>query len=305
MRLEVLRHTDTVIFHAENKGRIPTAGRRLFFNADIDGTARRCKLDSVAHDVEQDLIQAQLIGDNILVVHILRVDVKVKLFGADIALNDRAQVVQHIGQVDFCVVQFDRAAFDTAHIQNIVDQTEQMLARYADFLQILFDKVNVINMRRGKGRKPDNGIHRGANIVRHTVQEYSLGLIGVFRRRQCIAQGIFLLLLPPLFLGSVAGGNQHGCYVAVRVFSLRCDQRKDPFSVDSLRRKSQRGVTLQTFGHCRHVRKGEILLTVWLRDNFLDLLLLYGSFQCKVLLLLDRIGRVLEDFNGVFLQVHE
>ena len=106
MRLEVLRHTDTVIFHAENKGRIPTAGRRLFFNADIDGTARRCKLDSVAYDVEQDLIQAQLIGDNILVVHILRVDVKVKLFGADIALNDRAQVVQYIGQVDFCVVQF-------------------------------------------------------------------------------------------------------------------------------------------------------------------------------------------------------
>ena len=180
-----------------------------------------------------------------------------------------------------------------------------MLARYADFLQILFDKVNVINMRRGKGRKPDNGIHRGANIVRHTVQEYSFGLIGVFRRRQCIAQGIFLLLLPPLFLGSVAGGNQYGCYVAVRVFSLRCDQRKDPFSVDSLRRKSQRGVTLQTFGHCRHVRKGEILLTVWLRDNFLDLLLLYGSFQCKVLLLLDRIGRVLDDFNGVFLQVHQ
>ena len=35
--------------------------------------------------------------------------------------------------------------------------------------------------------------------------------------------------------------------------------------------------------------QGEILLAGWLRDNFLDLLLLYGSFQCKVLLLLDRI----------------
>ncbi len=127
--------------------------------------ARRCKLDGVAYEVEQDLIQAQLIGDNILVVHILRVDIKVKLLGADIALNDRAQVVQHIGQVDFCVVQFDRAAFDTAHIQNIVDQTEQMLARGTYLRKILFDKVNVINMRRGQGGKPDNGIHRGANIV--------------------------------------------------------------------------------------------------------------------------------------------
>ena len=47
-------------------------------------------LTASAHDVEQNLIQAQLIGDNILVVHILRVDVKVKLFGADIALNDCA-----------------------------------------------------------------------------------------------------------------------------------------------------------------------------------------------------------------------
>ena len=177
--------------------------------------------DSVAHDVEQNLIQAQLIGDNILVVHILRVDVKVKLFGADIALNDRAQVVQHIGQVDFCIVQFDRAAFDTAHIQNIVDQTEQMLARYADFLQILFDEVNVINMRRGKGRKPDNGIHRGANIVRHTVQEYRLGLIGVFRRRQCIAQGIFLLFAPAAF-SSVASRVATNTAVTLPSASFRC-----------------------------------------------------------------------------------
>ena len=134
MLLELLRHTDAVVLDAEHIGGAAAARARLFHDADVDGAARRGEFYGIADDVQQNLVQAQLVGDDILVLDILRIYIQIQLLGADIALYDGAQVVQHIGQMHGGVVQLDGAAFNAAHIQIIVDQAEQMLPRHADFL---------------------------------------------------------------------------------------------------------------------------------------------------------------------------
>ena len=98
MLLELLRHTDAVVLDAEHIGGAAAARARLFHDADVDGAARRGEFYGIADDVQQNLVQAQLVGDDILVLDILRIYIQIQLLGADIALYDGAQVVQHIGR---------------------------------------------------------------------------------------------------------------------------------------------------------------------------------------------------------------
>ena len=46
----------------------------LFHKVDDDISADGRKFDGIAHNVDEDLIQSQLVCDDILVLHILRVD---------------------------------------------------------------------------------------------------------------------------------------------------------------------------------------------------------------------------------------
>ena len=213
--------------------------------------------------------------------------------------------MQHIGQMHGGIVQLDGAAFNAAHIQNIVDQAEQMLPRHADFLQVILDQLGVVQMGGRQRRKAEDGVHRGTDVVRHTVQKYGFCLVGVFRRRQCAAQGVLLLLLGLLFGGGIAGGNQHRRDAAVIVGALGDQQRGKPQIVDGAPGEHQRGMLLQACRHGGRVHKFQIFRAVRLVNDGLrapqHLLALHGA-DALILLLA---GDILEGFDGVFLQVQQ
>jgi hypothetical protein len=86
-------------------------------------------------------------------------------------------------------------AFDPAHIQHIIDQTQQMISRGHDLLQILFHLLPLLNMGNGKGRETHDGIHGRPDIMRHVGKESALGLAGPVGLQQSILQKTFLLYL--------------------------------------------------------------------------------------------------------------
>lgn len=77
-------HTDAGI--PDDKIEAGIAGLRPLFlnNADTDGSARFCKFDGVAHKVQKDLVQPQLITDDILIHNIHRINEKIQPLSSNI-----------------------------------------------------------------------------------------------------------------------------------------------------------------------------------------------------------------------------
>ena len=77
--LKFFTHTNAVILNPEFKvGKICGRGR-LLDNPEADRTACRRELDCVGQNVQQHLIQAELISDNILMGYVLCINEQVQL----------------------------------------------------------------------------------------------------------------------------------------------------------------------------------------------------------------------------------
>ena len=59
------------------------------------------------------------------------------------------------------------AALDAAHIQDIVDQSKQMVAGGENLLQAFPHLFRALHMACRNGGKPDNGVHGRAYVVAH------------------------------------------------------------------------------------------------------------------------------------------
>ena len=126
-----------------------------------------------------------------LMLNIHRIKHQLQLLRADGGLDNRPDFLQQLRQMHRLLHNPHLAAFDTAHIQHIIDKRQQMFAGNADFLQIILQQLRLIYMRSSQRRKADNRIHRRADIVRHTVEELRFGYISLLRccqrRRQLLA----------------------------------------------------------------------------------------------------------------------
>ena len=86
---------------------------------------------------------------------------------------------------------------------------EQLIARLFDHRQILLQPLRLLQMLSGQGGKAQDGIHRGADIVRHVGQEGTAGngrRPGLFQgalQRLPLAQSV------PDHLVYTAGGHDH------------------------------------------------------------------------------------------------
>ncbi len=112
-----------------------------------------------------------------------------------IRLHDIADTVQDLRQTARLLVKPDLAALDAAHIQNVIDQAQQMIPRRHDLLEIFFHPLPVINMLHRQRSESYDRIHRRPDIVRHIGEEYALGLARPVGLHQRILQVASLLHL--------------------------------------------------------------------------------------------------------------
>ena len=79
------------------------------------------------------------------------------------------------------------AGFDAAHIQNIIDQRQQVGCAFADPIQIIAGIRIQAVLFQGKRIQTDDHVHGRTDFVAHVGQEGTLGLIGLLRGAQGFA----------------------------------------------------------------------------------------------------------------------
>ena len=72
------------------------------------------------------------------------------------------------------LLKHDTPALDTAHIEYVIDERQQMLARRRDLPEIVRDLRRLREIRLRQRRVADDRIHRSADVVRHVEKEIPL-----------------------------------------------------------------------------------------------------------------------------------
>ena len=88
------------------------------------------------------------------------------------------------------------AAFDTAHIQYIINQAEQMIAGGHNLFEVFLHQLFLVDVSNRKRRKAHNGVHRRADIVGHVGKEHAFRLAGAVCLGKRILQKVFLFHFP-------------------------------------------------------------------------------------------------------------
>ena len=99
-----------------------------------------------------------------------------------------------LGQVHRAQFERNLAALDTAHIEHIVDEREQMLARRRGLFQVVEHLLTVVDMGGRERGEADDRVHRRADVVRHIEQKFALGAVcRRFLTDSAFKLGVFLL----------------------------------------------------------------------------------------------------------------
>ncbi len=126
------------------------------------------------------------------------------------------QLLAQGAQTEGFFLQFDLAGLDAGHIQNIVNQREQMVAQLVRLVQVLHGGAVRRQLALGQRQHTNDAIHRSADFVRHTREEGRLGLAGLLGLLQALFEFFNLL---------VQGGHIH------RIAFAAADIHIDPLAV--------------------------------------------------------------------------
>ena len=92
-----------------------------------------------------------------------------------LAVNHDIDLIQEIPEAEFFLLQRHAPGLDAAHIQNVVNQPQQMLGAGPDFFQLLPGMRRQIGVFQGDVVQADNGVHGRSDFVAHVGQEAGLG----------------------------------------------------------------------------------------------------------------------------------
>ena len=137
-----------------------------------------------------------------LIYHIGSINIKFQLLRRNIGLYDGFQVMHDFRERSFLLLYLHFTALNPAHIQHIIDQTEEMIAGRGNFPKIVLYLLYIINMSCSKRCESDNSVHWCPDIMGYIIQKRRLSPVGMLRHRQRILEinFLFLQLLFHLFL---------------------------------------------------------------------------------------------------------
>ena len=109
--------------------------------------ALRRKLHGIAQDVDEHLPQLHLVADVVIVDR--RVDMAVISQALVVALSAEHRIdgFQQFREGEFLVLEGHPAGFDAGHVQNVVDEPQQVIRGISNLLQIalrLFRRIRIV-----------------------------------------------------------------------------------------------------------------------------------------------------------------
>ncbi len=176
-------NTGSRILHRKIEGTALIRGRRLFYG-ERDPSAFRREFHRIAQKIDQYLADPHSVSDKPAVrqINVLNeTDALGRCLGQD-QFTDRAQHFIHIEVKGF---ELHLAALDFGHIENIIDQSQQIIGRRLDFLQAVQNPLGGLILVQRNSRHTDNSVHGSSDLVAHPGEEFRL----------CPAGNIMLLLI--------------------------------------------------------------------------------------------------------------
>ena len=111
-----------------------------------------------------------------------------KLAGLYQRLHNSVYIMQKIIEIKFRMSYFHTAAFYAAHFQDIIDQGQKVFRRSINIIQTFRNLSSSRVVFFGNGRHAHYGVHRRADLVTDSRQEFAFGLAGLPSRIQSIAE---------------------------------------------------------------------------------------------------------------------
>jgi len=134
-------------------------------DTEPDVAAHRRILHRIAEQVDKHLVQLQGIRDHVLIRNFKRINKQLQLLCLHLGLDDIDQIVHQLGNIAFLLFDLHFSAFDRAHIEDIIDQAEQMLAGSRNLFRIFPYFVRVFRIPGKQCRKSKHRVHRRSNIM--------------------------------------------------------------------------------------------------------------------------------------------
>ena len=162
-------------------------------NLHADGVPIRGVLDGIAHDIEIDLLQLRLITVRKLMRYMGVLGVLNVLF-LDVGFKYRIDGVEQCTEVRHFELQRRTAAFDSGHLQHLVDDGQQQTAGVLNLLKIFSRLFLIIEISMQQLREAHDGVHRRPDIMAHIKEEAGLRFTRLLRLRGRQLQFLCILL---------------------------------------------------------------------------------------------------------------
>ena len=166
---------------------------RSLFDHKSHAPALRRELYGVAEDVYHHLLKLHRVADIVIVNPAARDAFVPQPLVLALAAHDGIDLFQALGKGELLGLDDHPSGFDARHVQNVVDDSKQMLGGGADLCQIFLDLVRSGRLVHGDVVQSDDRVHGRADLMAHVGQECGLGPVGLFRRRQRFPQNVVLL----------------------------------------------------------------------------------------------------------------
>ncbi len=148
-------------------------------HVDRHRSARRGELHCIGQQVQHHLLERPVVGLDFGQVAGLQRHGQPGLLGPPAHQPDG--VLAHVDQIDRLDAQGHLAGLDLGHVQDVVDQRQQVLARAQDIGGVALVAGVAERAEHLAGHdlgEPVDGVQRRAQLVAHVGQELALGLVG-------------------------------------------------------------------------------------------------------------------------------
>ena len=223
--LKFRRHADAVVLDGKFIAAQLRETIRFFLDREGDVSSIRGVLDGVAHQVHKDLLDAQAVAADGLVLDVLHVDFELMVVLVDCRFCEGEQVIDQLRQAEILLGKAHPPALDPGHVQHFVDQAQQMAARLGDLAKAFDDFVLIFDVGPRNGRQAHDGVHRRPDVVGHIGEEIRLGAACVLGCAVRFLQRLVGFDLGLFLLRHIHRRQQN--FDQLRAVPLQRDERRD------------------------------------------------------------------------------
>jgi len=131
------------------------------------------ELHRIGQKVDRDLLHGAAVGNDRDRAADIGIHCQVLVFCP--AGDDAQGLGQGLRQVERLVIELHASGFDLRHVENIVDDVQQVVSAGHDVVAVLLILLGAERAEHAAAhhfRKPDNGVQRGAQFVAHVGEEF-------------------------------------------------------------------------------------------------------------------------------------